>query len=395
MKVTWSIPVRGDRLKSGRGDLVRAHGLIEALRAQGHDVVVVDDTGLFARAQVAFFRTLVRRLLPRRVADALRDIARARYARRHAARLARAAARQPADLIVETHVHFADSGARVARALDLPLILDDCSPWTEERVLGAGLPGFARRAFARQADVAALVVVSSPRLRAVLARDGVPSARLRVVRGGVEPALYAGIDRTAARRRLGVSGRVVVGFAGSFKPWHGVDLLVEAVARLADGLPLHLLLIGNGPGRRRAKKFARRVGLYDRVTAPGSVRPTDVPELLTACDIGVLPASNDYGHPMQLLEYAAAGLAVVGPDLPCVREVVEHGETGLLFEDGNIGALGRRLRTLATDHALRVRLGEAARERAGSGKSWSDRLRLLMIGVEASIPRRRGLRSVS
>lgn len=395
MKVTWSIPVRGDRLKSGRGDLIRAYALIEALRAEGHDVVVVHDAGLLARLQVRVYRWFVRPLLPRRIAAVLRDAVRVRYGRLHAARLARAATRQRADLIIETQAHFADSGARAARALDMPLIVDDCSPWTEERVLGAGLPGLARRTFLRQADIAALLVVSSPRLRALLARDGVPSSRVRVVRNGVDATAYTHIDRPAARRRLGVEDRVVIGFAGSFKPWQGVDLLIEAVARVSDRLPLHLLLIGDGPGRHRAKKFARRVGLRDRATIPGAVAPAKVPELLTACDIGVVPASNEYGHPMQLLEYAAAGLAIVGPDVPAVREVVEHGETGLLFQDGNIGELGRRLVKAAEDAALRARLGAAARERATSGKSWADRLRLLIVGVEASMPARARLRTVS
>ncbi|MFW6080221.1 MAG: glycosyltransferase, partial [Gemmatimonadota bacterium] len=339
MKITWSIPVRGDRPSSGRADLVRAHRLTRALQADGHAVVVVDDAGVRARLEVAFYRIVVRPLLPRRLAAVLRDMVRARRAKRHAERVAEAARRQGAELIVETQVHPYDSGVRAARELGVPLVVDDCSPAREAAELEPGLPRLATSALARQTEGAAMVVASSPRLRAVLARDGIPAAKLRVVRNSVDTKAYARGSRATTRTRLKLEDRFVVGYVGSFKPWHQVDLLVEAIARLAPRLPVHLLLVGDGPTRRRVRRFARKCGLRKRLTVTGAVEPAAVPALLAACDAGVLPATNDYGHPMALLEYAAAGLPIIAPDQPNVRDVVDPDATGLLVPPGNVGAL--------------------------------------------------------
>lgn len=386
MKITWSIPVRGERLDSGRGDLVRAAHLIEALRAEGHEVVVVEDAARpTTRAKVAVYRTGIRRLLPQRVALAVRDGARVLHARGHAGRVAAAAKAQGADVIVETQVHFAAAGARAARAVGVPLVLDDCSPLTEPAVLGAGLPSLARRVFRVQADRAAVLVASSPRIAVRLASDGVPVAKLRVVSNGVDADAYRRTDRAAVRARLRLADRVVVGFVGSFQPWHRVDLLVEALARLSPRPPLHLLLIGDGVGRRHALELARRSGLAERVTAPGAVSPEAVPELLAACDIGVLPATNGYGHPMKLMEYAAAGLATVAPDVPPARDVVDPEVTGLLFPPGDVAALGASIARLAVDLRLRRGLGTAARRRAG-GASWRKRAQMLSTAIESAGP---------
>lgn len=396
MKITWSIPVRGHRTGAGRGELVRARGLIGALRGEGHEVVVVEAAARTrARVEAALYRTLAAPLLPRRISGALRGAAHAGYAQSHAERVAAAAREQGADLIIETQVHFCDSGARAAEELRIPFVLDDASPWTETRLLGAGLSRLARRTFRRQSDAANMVVVSSQRARTVLARDGIPAAQLRVVRNGVDPRAYGRGDPHALRERLGVSDRVVVGFVGSFKPWHRVDLLVEAVGRLAHGRPVHLFLIGNGPTRRRVRRFARRCGLRDRLTATGAVPAAEVPELLAACDIGVLPAMHDYGNPMALLEYAAAGLPVVAPDTPVIRRWVEPGATGVVFTPGNVGALTRAIGSLAGDKQLRTRLGAAAGTRITPAESWGQSARLLVYGIRHALPDRRPFRSAS
>lgn len=378
MRITWSLPVRGEMLGSSRGDLVRARCLIEALRAAGHDVQVVEDgTDAAARLRVGGYRTVVRRLLPRLLALQARDAVRVLHARSHGRRVAAAARAHEAELIVETQVHFADSGARAANITGLPLLLDDCSPWSEELALGCGAPGLARRAFRRQARAARAMVVSSYRLSEVLAAEGVPREKIHVLSNAAVERTDRD-ERERMRERLGLSRAVVVGFAGSFQPWHGVELLVEALARTPVAIPLHLLLIGDGPRREAALARAKSLGLGDRIVTTGAVPGEELPDYLAACDIGALPASNEYGQPMKLLEYAASGLASVAPDLPPVREVLEHGSTGLLFRPGDAAALARHMTTLAADGSLRARIGAAARQRALADGGWRARATLLL-----------------
>jgi glycosyltransferase involved in cell wall biosynthesis len=381
MKITWSIPVRGPSPRdSSRGDLVRAWHLIDALRTDGHDVCAVEDTG---RLAVSAYRTATRRVLPRRWALVLRDAGRWAHARSHGRRVAAAAAEQGADVIFETQVHFSNSGARAARITGLPLVLDDCSPSSEEVMLGSGLPGLAHRLLKRPARTAAVVVAVSQALRQRLIEEGISPEKICVVPNGVDLAAYEDIDRPAARARLGLSDRFVIGFVGSFQPWHRVELLVEAFAHLAYDRRVHLLLVGNGPGRESALTAARRLGVRHRVTVIGAVQPSEVPELICSLDVGVLPGSNDYGHPMKVLEYAAAGLARVAPDLAPVREIIQPGVTGLLFPPGDVSALASALTRLMTDDNLRQRLGERARSHVSVGASWKDRARALVSRLKA------------
>ena len=385
MRITWSLPTNGERLGGTRGDLVRASRLIQALRADGHDVQVVESAAQpLAEAAVTTYRRVVRRLLPRRPGLTLRDLGRWARARAHGRRVASAARDHEADVIIETQVHFAGSGERAARETDLPLLLDDCSPVSETVALGAGLPALAQHVFRRQVESARWVTVSSAALRERLERDGVPARKLHVVPNGVDLATYGCSDRDGVRRRLGLNGRPVIGFVGSFQRWHGVDRLVEALVPLLGRTPVHLLLVGDGPERARVISTADRLGVSAAVTWVGAVPPQGVAELISACDIGALPATNDYGQPMKLLEYAAAGLPSVAPDLPPVREVIEDGVTGLLFAPQEREALPRALARLLADQALARAMGNRARARVADA-SWQHRARALVARVAATL----------
>lgn len=381
MRVVWSLPVLADRLGSGRGDLVRAAALVDALRAAGHRVEVVEAAGGGDGRDA--YRRVVRPLLPERLALVLRDLVRRWRARRHAREVARVVGEEGAEVIVETQVHGLPSGSRAARRSGVPLVLDDVSPPSEERVLGAGLPGLAERAFRREARAARALVVSSDPLLRRLASLGLPRERLAVVPNGVRLDAHRRADGRAARRRLGLEDRLVIGFVGSFQPWHRVDLLVEATARLADQVPVHLLLVGDGPGLEGALEAAGELGIRDRIRSAGLRPPEQVPALLAACDVGALPGTNEYGQPMKLLDYAAAGLAIVAPDVPPVRESVEDERTGLLFPAGDVAALAGVLRRLAADRALREELGERARRDVAELASWERRAEELAAVLRA------------
>jgi glycosyltransferase involved in cell wall biosynthesis len=185
---------------------------------------------------------------------------------------------------------------------------------------------------------------------------------MAVVPNGVELEKFGLETREAAKLRLGLNGRLILGFVGSFQPWHRVDQLLDAVASLCSTFPIHILMAGEGSGLEATEAYAARLGITHHITATGSLPTSEIPALLAACDIGVLPGSNDYGQPMKVVEYAAAGLPIVAPDLPPVREVLKHEHTGLLFPPGDTTALSEVIARLAEDGPLRARLGRAARE---------------------------------
>ncbi|HJU73907.1 MAG TPA: glycosyltransferase [Gemmatimonadaceae bacterium] len=389
MKITWSIPVPGAALDSGRGDLVRATALIAAVREAGHDVMVVHAGARgSATTAVSAYRGLVRKVLPDPLALTLRDVGRAAHSRVHARRVIAAAREQNADLIIETQVHLTDSGAVAARTCGIPLVLDDCSPVSEEAALGGRIQGLTHRMFAAQARAANALTVSSPTLQERFVRDGVPQDKIAIVGNGVDLTPYRVASRSAVRMALGLGPEPVVVFAGSFQPWHQVTLLVEALACLTP-LP-QLLLLGDGPGLAEVLARADVLGLRPRITSLGALPPARMPELLTACDIGVLPGSNDYGQPMKLLEYAAAGLAIVAPDLAPVRAIILDGNNGVLFRPNDVTALAAALQCVTTNAAARARFGAQARARIADTATWLERGQELAHASAQVLRRRAG-----
>lgn len=154
-------------------------------------------------------------------------------------------------------------------------------------------------------------------------------------------------------------------YAGHLYPWKGVDIFLQALAAApeVDGL-----IIGGHPGEAdlaRVTTLAQSLGLGSRLTMTGLLPPHDVASMLAGADILVLPntstsISERYTSPIKLFEYMARGGAIIASDLPALREVLTHNVTAWLVPPGDVQALAGALTLLATDAALRARLGRAA-----------------------------------
>jgi len=390
VKILWSVPVRGEGLESSRGDLVRANFLIQGLRRLGHEVTVVEYSGK-ADAQIAVngYRKLIRRIFPKQPALILRDAGRWLHSRSFGTRLARTAREIEADVLVETQVAFSISGSVAAQHASIPLILDDCSPSSEEIEFGAGIPSLAHHVLRKQAVVASFIITITESARSLLVHEGITAEKMRIVRNGVDLPAYDATDRAGIRRELGLGEECILVFAGSFQFWHRTKLLVETLAEMKSAKDnVRLLLIGDGPDLQPSLEYAHRLHLSEKIISVGAVASTLVPGYLSACDIGVLAGSNDYGQPMKLLEYAAAGLPSVAPDLGPVREILEHDVTGLLFPPNDLKAFCDALIRLIDDAPLRRNIGTTARHRA-SQESWETKALLFSEIIREAIQMKR------
>ena len=138
--------------------------------------------------------------------------------------------------------------------------------------------------------------------------------------------------------------------------------LIDAFARgLANDPRWRLLLAGGGSLEEEARRHAARLRVDDRVHFLG-VR-TDVPDLLSACDLFAMAAGWE-GSPMAVIEAMAAGLPVVATAVGGIPELVEHGATGLLVPPGDTAALAESLAALVRDPGRRAEFAGRARERA-------------------------------
>jgi glycosyltransferase involved in cell wall biosynthesis len=193
----------------------------------------------------------------------------------------------------------------------------------------------------------------------MIAAEGVPPSQIEVVPNGIEPARFASLPA-----RPDAPDPLVLGFVGFVREWHGLDVVIAAMA--ADsGTRLQLTIVGDGPAVPALRQQAAALGVAERVQFAGLAAHEDIPRLVAGFDIALQPRVVAYASPLKLFEYMAAGKAIVAPDQANIREVLRDGETALLFDPAQPDAMWRAIVRLATDPALRARLGAAARAEIG------------------------------
>jgi len=258
-------------------------------------------------------------------------------------------------------------GMDIATALEIPLLVEVNALLSDE---AAEFRSLALRETARRlenrvlAAADAIIAVSAPLAERIAAR-GVDRSRIHVVPNGVDLELFNGApSRETCRQKLGLADQFVVAFAGSLKPWHGVDVLLEAFARLnAVRRDARLLIVGTGPMQAALHEQAARLGMANAVEFTGAVPHQDVPALLRAVDVAVAPfrrVDGFYFSPIKLFEYMAAGACVVASRLGQIAEVIDDGVNGLLCEPDDPPALHAALLKAADSPALRARLAARA-----------------------------------
>lgn len=278
--------------------------------------------------------------------------------------------------IVERLSLFAGRGATLAKSLGVARIVEVNAPVAEERKRHFGLrfEEEAREAEHRALSDAQVVAVSAP-LASWAIHMGACSASV-IANGAdvdrLDPSRLSVLAPTT-RRRLGFSmSQPVIGFAGSFKPWHGLDVLIDAVSLIAGSVQLGLLIVGDGPERDRVTDSLRGLPPGATVVTTGAVAFSRVPEHLAAMDIAAAPyVATDlfYFSPLKVVEAMAAGRTVVASDFPPIRQLV--GETGVLVAPGSSDLLAQALHRLISDTGTRRLLGASARARAVERCSWS------------------------
>ncbi|MEM9168055.1 MAG: glycosyltransferase family 4 protein [Pseudomonadota bacterium] len=354
------------RTRSADGQYVHIRALTDALRARGCPVAICGpgedgDRAATRRLDAAGRGGAAARAWP---AAALYEAAELGYSAVGYRRLARVAASLPSvDVLYERYNLFYHAGARFARARGLPFILEVNAPLADERATNGGLAlrpvaHWSEAGLWRAADA---VLPVTGVLAAKATALGVAPDRVTVIQNGVDDDFLAPANGAAIREAYGLGDRLVLGFTGFVRDWHGVDRILTFMAR-SDRDDLHLLLVGDGPAREALTRQAAAAGLAERFTVTGVVQRDAMPEHVAAFDIALQPASVAYASPLKLFEYMAAAKPILAPAQANIQETLTDGEDAVLFDPADQDALPRALAALIDDDGLRARLGAAARE---------------------------------
>lgn len=356
MKILYS-----HRTKSADGQYVHIRALTDALRGRGHEIIMAgpDDRGGAATRRLDAGGGVA---LKSRLPGPLYEAAELLYSAPAYLRLAaRARAARP-DILYERYNLYFHSGVRLARASGLPFILEVNAPLVEERARhgGLALKGLARWSETSIWRAADKVLPVTRVLADMIVREGVSADRIEVVPNGVEASFLEAVDPRPVRTRYGLDGRLVLGFTGFARDWHGLDRIVRFLAA-ERARNLHLLIVGDGDVVPELRRQAERLDVADRMSVTGVVQREDVAAHVAAFDIALQPAVVGYASPLKIIEYMALGKPIVAPDRANIRELLTDGADSLLAAPDDEAALFRALLRLAGDAALRDKLGRAAR----------------------------------
>lgn len=284
--------------------------------------------------------------------------------------------RERPDVLYERYSLFGTAGLTLAQRLGVPLILEVNAPLVREQ---SGYKKFPLEHTAevvegeifRNAD--AIIAVSSWIARYVVERGANP-AMVHVIPNGVSSQFVGSPDGDGVRRLYGLEGRRVVGYAGSFKKWHDLDGLLAAFADVNSGDDsATLLLVGDGPTRRRISDKATECGLAHRVVFTGTVPHDVMATYLAAMDIVAVPYREDpdfYFSPLKLFEAMASGRPTIAARVGQIADVVEHGHTGWLYQAGNRHELVAAVQLLFREPRRAAALGAAARHAVQAERTW-------------------------
>ncbi len=298
-------------------------------------------------------------------------------------------ARFAPDVVYERLSLFGAAGRSLAARLGVPHVVEVNALLADEDAAWRGLR-LRRLARSREQNVLGhadrVVAVSDELAATIRLRTGRP---VDVLPNGVEAALFANLpSRDLARHRFGLPPEAsVIGFTGALRPWHGVELAIEALGEIPNAV---LAIAGDGPIRAELEERARSRGLSEGIRWMGALAHHDVPAFLAALDVAVAPYPDLPGFfysPLKVYEYLAAGVPVVASGIGQISDLV--GPWGRLVTAGSTKDLAAAIRATLDDPAAHTRAAEA-RAWTLANHSWdkrAERLTLILTEVAGALAR--------
>jgi glycosyltransferase involved in cell wall biosynthesis len=285
--------------------------------------------------------------------------------------------REKPDFLYERYSLFGWGGVELARRHRIPLMLEVNDPLCREQ---EGYEKFTLTTTAARMESVIIrgadaVIAISNWIKNWAISLGMNDQDIHVVPNGVSTRLFAETKTgETVRQRYNLENQRLIGFVGSFQPWHDVKGLLRAFSRLyADDRNLRLLLVGEGEPRETLEETTRHLGLESAVIFTGNIPHDSVPDYIAAMDVAVAPYNwneDFYGSPLKLFEYMAAGKPTVAAAIGQIEEVIAHGKTGWLYSSGDHEQLADGLATLLYSPELSSAIGAAAREKILTDYTW-------------------------
>jgi len=283
------------------------------------------------------------------------------------------------ELVYERYSLFGMAGLFWAKENKLPFVLEVNAPLVEEAkthrqlILEPLAKEIERHLFTCADHIVAVSKAIKDYIHTIA-----PDAAVTVIPNGVDIHPFLKLRTANGTGRKRDKEKLLVGFVGSLKPWHGLDFLLEAFRRLPEKENFELMIVGDGPLRQSLENLAHKLGLQKRISFTGAVDFEEIPKTLKSLDVLVAPypyMDGFYFSPLKIFEYMAAGKPIVASRIGQVAEILEDGENALLVAPEDPKALASALRRLKSEPKLCELLGRQAQKTAEEKHTWKSRLK--------------------
>lgn len=206
----------------------------------------------------------------------------------------------------------------------------------------------------------------------------VPAEKIAITTAGVDTETFRPVDGSNVSKKYRLEGKKVIVYVGEMSSWHGIDVLVKAAQYLGEDYRILIL----GKNAEVTRPLATELGVLDKLVFTGPVEHRDVPQYISAADVGVAPYDPSgvkdmerfgfYFSPIKMFEYMACGKPLVASDIDIVRDIVNDSGCGLLVKPGDPEALAAAIRSLIEAPDRSASMGSAGRRACLEKYNWDS-----------------------
>ncbi|MHB2147451.1 glycosyltransferase family 4 protein [Calditrichota bacterium LG25] len=278
------------------------------------------------------------------------------------------------DIIYDRYAHFSFAALWAAKKNNLPLILEVNSPYSIQKRQWEKLyfPWLSQYGEKKIFNAAPHIIVVSTPLKKIVMDYGVPEEKITVLPNGTDPERFnPDIDDRSLRKKLNLTGKIVLGFVGILRRWHNIDQLITVLEELnLPRLNSAMIFLGDGPSYQELVEFNREKGHEAWIRFLGRIPHSEIQQYIAMMDVAISPHATPYSSPMKILEYMAMEKAILAPDMENIRDILRDGENALLFKPDDARSLKEKLLLLIQNEDLRRRLGKTARRDVVQKFTW-------------------------
>ena len=298
--------------------------------------------------------------------------------------------------IYERYAYFGFALALLSRFYKIPLVLEVNTTCLDYDVRQIRFRWLARKIENYVFSKAAVIIVVSNYLKNKIFNEyNVFENRIVVTPNAIDPDEFK-VYPNLASHNYALSkvtefsdNRLIVGFVGVFVPWHGLEFLIDVFSELIHRIkirePIGLLLVGDGPIRKKIDTKIKNKLLTDYVFITGKILHNQVKYYINLFDIAIMPDSNPFGSPIKIFEYMIMEKPIVAPGYDPITEVLIHEKTALLFKPCNKEECLEQLCSLTDNPQLRENLGRRAKEVVLNKHTWDKNIDIILTKLRMSI----------